>query len=318
MAPRDEQGPILTCKGLRKEYGDLVAVDDVSFQIQPGETYGLLGPNGAGKTTAISMIAGLLERDGGEVEVMGMAMDEHAVDAKRHIGYVPQDLAVYPDLSARENLRFFGSLYGMRGAELTDRIDHVLDTIQLTDRADDRTEEYSGGMKRRLNIGIGLLHQPTLLILDEPTVGVDPQSRNAILESVEQLGASGMAVLYTTHYMEEAERLCDRVGIIDEGQLRAEGTQRELARLVGEHDHVKLTATRSLAAGAEALGGLEGVVSAAVGDTGIDLVVDDVTHRLPDLLLAARDAGVNVGGVDVHTTNLETVFMKLTGRTLRE
>jgi ABC-2 type transport system ATP-binding protein len=216
-------------------FGALVAVDGVGFHIDAGETYGLLGPNGAGKTTAISMIAGLLERDDGEVVVAGEPISTHAVRAKRAIGYVPQDLAIYPDLSAREDLVFFARLYGMPTAEAKRRSDEVLKVIGLADRAKDQTKTYSGGMKRRLNIGIGLLHHSKLLILDE-TVGVDPQSRDSILESVEGLSGAGMAVLYTTHYMEEAERLCDRVGIIDHGRLIAEGTPRKLVSLVGERD----------------------------------------------------------------------------------
>jgi ABC-2 type transport system ATP-binding protein len=220
--------PVLVCRDLRKRYGERTAVDGVGFEIAAGETYGLLGPNGAGKTTSISMICGLLRRDGGEVVVAGRPVDIGATDAKAAIGYVPQDLAIYPDLTARENLRFFGRLQRLRGKELDRRVDEVLAVIDLADRAGDRTDGFSGGMKRRLNIGIGLLHHPRLLVLDEPTVGVDPQSRNAILSSVAELEKEGMAILYTTHYMEEAERLCDRIGIIDEGKIRAEGTRREL------------------------------------------------------------------------------------------
>ncbi len=315
-APPNE--PVLRCSGLRKAFDGLVAVDDVSFHIQPGETYGLLGPNGAGKTTAISMIAGLLEMDAGEVYIVGQPLRRSARELRRHIGYVPQDLAIYPDLSGRENLEFFGHLYLMRGAELDRRIAEVLDVIQLTDRADDRSDEYSGGMKRRLNIGIGLLHEPTLLILDEPTVGVDPQSRNAILESVERLGAEGLAVLYTTHYMEEAERLCDRVGIIDKGQIKAEGTQRELVQLVGGQDYIHLEATGPLLAGSEALSHLAGVAKTAVAEHAIDLVVQDAHDQLPKILETVGGSGVHVEGVDLDTTNLESVFLHLTGRALRE
>ena len=234
---------LLVCSDLRKTFGQRTAVDGVSFHIGRGETYGLLGPNGAGKTTSISMICGLLERDGGEVTVAGRAVDVSAVDAKAAIGFVPQDLAIYPDLSARENLRFFGKLQRMSGRTLDERVDAVLELTGLTERADDATDDYSGGMKRRLNIGIGLLHEPQLLILDEPTVGVDPQSRNAILESVDHLRAGGMSILYTTHYMEEAERLCDRIAIIDEGVILAEGTRRELVDLVGQLDRVNMSAT---------------------------------------------------------------------------
>jgi ABC-2 type transport system ATP-binding protein len=195
---------MLECRGLRRSFGDLVAVDGVGFHIDAGETYGLLGPNGAGKATTISMIAGLLERDGAVV-VAGEPMTTHAVRAKAAIGYVPQDLAIYPDLSARENLVFFARLYGMPTAEAKRRSREVLEVTGLADRAGDPTKKYSGGMKRRLNIGIGLLHRPKLLILDEPTVGVDPQSRNAILESVEGLSGEGMAVLYTTHYLNDED-----------------------------------------------------------------------------------------------------------------
>jgi ABC-2 type transport system ATP-binding protein len=201
---------VLECRGLRRRFGQLVAVDGVGFRIAVGETYGLLGPNGAGKTTTISMIAGLLERDGGTVTVAGEPMTTRSVRAKNAIGYVPQDLAIYPDLSGRENLMFFARLYGMSTAGDRRRSAEVLTLTGPVDRAGDQAKQYSGGMKRRLNIGIGLLHQPRLLILDEPTAGVDPQSRNAILESVGALAGAGMAVLYTTHHMEEAERLCDR------------------------------------------------------------------------------------------------------------
>ena len=249
--------PLLECRDLRKRYGERIAVDGISFTIAAGETYGLLGPNGAGKTTTISMICGLLRRDGGEVIVAGRPVDIGATEAKASIGYVPQDLAIYPDLTARENLRFFGRLQRLGGRELDRRVDEILAMTDLTDRAKDRVDSFSGGMKRRLNIGIGLLHQPALLVLDEPTVGVDPQSRNAILSSVADLGREGMAVLYTTHYMEEAERLCDRIGIIDEGRIRAEGTRRELVALVGQKDRVELVAGGHIGPATTALGALD-------------------------------------------------------------
>lgn len=309
---------VLTCHGLRKTFDDLVAVDDVGFTIAPAETYGLLGPNGAGKTTSISMICGLLERDGGEVAVDGHAVTTTSVDAKRGIGYVPQELAIYPDLTARENLRFFGRLYGLSGATLKRRVDAVLDVIGLGDRANDRSEEFSGGMKRRLNIGIGLLHEPRLLVLDEPTVGVDPQSRNAILESVEQLSTEGMAVLYTTHYMEEAERLCDRVGIIDEGRLQAEGTRRELVALVGQEDRIRLWATGSLEAAAAAARDVSGVHSASAADGSLELLVSEARAQLPAVLSAVAGTGIAVTAVEVVEPDLESVFLHLTGKALRD
>jgi ABC-2 type transport system ATP-binding protein len=313
-----ERRLVLEARGLRKAFKDLVAVKDVSFHIAEGETYGLLGPNGAGKTTTISMVCGLLERDGGEVQVDGRTIDTRSTDAKAAIGYVPQDIAIYPDLTARENLVFFGSLYGMTGKELASRVDEVLETIGLKERAKDRSVEFSGGMKRRLNIGIGLLHKPRLLMLDEPTVGVDPQSRNAILESVEQLSAEGMAVLYTTHYMEEAERLCDRVAIIDEGEIKAEGTRAELVRLVGERDKVRLGASGNLLAALAALQAVPGVESASVGEERLDLILEGADRALPALLQAAAGAGVSVHSVEVEEPNLEAVFLHLTGKALRD
>jgi len=310
--------PVLECHGLRRRFGDLVAVDGVSFQIAAGETYGLLGPNGAGKTTTISMIAGLLERDAGEVTVAGRPMTTRTVQAKRALGYVPQDLAIYPDLSGLENLLFFARLYGMSRAQAQARAREVLDVIGLADRAKDATKTYSGGMKRRLNVGLGLLNDPKLLILDEPTVGVDPQSRNAILESVARLSGAGMAVLYTTHYMEEAERLCDRVGIIDHGKLIAEGTRRELVSMVGELDSVALAATGDLAGAAQALASMVCVKKASVTDDGIDLVVGGARECLPGLLERAADSGAAVRSVTVTEPDLEAVFLHLTGRALRD
>jgi linearmycin/streptolysin S transport system ATP-binding protein len=310
--------PVLECRGLRRNFGKLVAVDGVGFHIDHSETYGLLGPNGAGKTTSISMIAGLLERDAGEVMVAGEPMTTHSVRAKGALGYVPQDLAIYPDLSGRENLMFFARLYGMSTAEARRRSDEVLDLTGLADRAGDQTKQYSGGMKRRLNIGIGLLHRPRLLILDEPTVGVDPQSRNAILESVEGLSGAGMAVLYTTHYMEEAERLCDRIGIIDHGKLIAEGTRAELVSMVGEGDQVRLSATGNLAGAAADLAARPWVRQAKALDGSIEAVVENARSELPAILTDVAAAGVTVKSVEVTEPDLEAVFLHLTGRALRD
>jgi ABC-2 type transport system ATP-binding protein len=309
---------VLECRNLHKRFGATAAVDGVSLQVSAGETYGLLGPNGAGKTTTISMICGLLEADAGEVLVAGQRLTTRSVEAKAAIGYVPQELAIYPDLTARENLRFFARLYGMAPDRSRARLEEVLDVIGLTDRADDQAKTYSGGMQRRLNIGIGLLHRPRLLILDEPTVGVDPQSRNAILESVEHLSSAGMAVLYTTHYMEEAERLCDRIGIVDLGEVKAEGTRAELVALVGEHDRVVIEASGGLERAATAIAALPGVAAASAADGSLALIVDDARTLLPELLRAAADAGAAVSGVDVDQPDLEAVFLHLTGKALRD
>ncbi|MDR9450515.1 MAG: ABC transporter ATP-binding protein [Acidimicrobiia bacterium] len=309
---------VLECRDLRKSFGDNAAVKGVGFHIAEGETYGLLGPNGAGKTTTISMVTGLLERDAGVVEVDGQSLTTSSVAAKRSIGLVPQDLAIYPDLTAKENLIFFGKLYEMSGSDLKNRVTEVLEIIGLSDRADDRTDEFSGGMKRRLNIGLGLLHKPRLLLLDEPTVGVDPQSRNAILESVENLSGAGMAVLYTTHYMEEAERLCDRVGIIDLGEIKAEGTRRELVQMVGQRDRIRLQATGACEAAVAALASMPMVHEAGVREGGIEMLVDDADRGLAEILGKVSGAGATVTSVDVDEPNLESVFLHLTGRALRD
>ena len=314
----DRSDPVLICRGLRKRYGDRLAVDGVGLEIARGETYGLLGPNGAGKTTTISMICGLLTRNDGEVVVDGQSVDTGTTAAKAAIGYVPQDLAIYPDLSARENLAFFGRLYGLGGRALATRVDEVLEVIGLTDRAKDRTDQFSGGMKRRLNIGIGLLHRPRLLVLDEPTVGVDPQSRNAILASVEALSAAGMGILYTTHYMEEAERLCARVGIIDEGRIVAEGTRHELVALVGGLDRITLGASGDLAAAAAIARDLPGVRESTPHEGGLDLIVVEARRLLPQLLVALSRDGIAIRSVEVVEPDLEAVFLHLTGKTLRD
>ena len=309
---------VLEAKGLEKSFGDLKAVNGASFHIAPGETYGLLGPNGAGKTTAISMIAGLLELDGGEVRIDGEVMTPRSVAPKAHIGLVPQDLAIYPDLTAAENMTFFGRLYGMPRDVLKSRVAQVLGVVGLSDRATDITKEFSGGMKRRLNIAIGLLHSPRLLILDEPTVGVDPQSRNAILEAVENLSSEGMAVLYTTHYMEEAERLCDRVGIIDQGKIMAEGTRRELVLLVGQKDRVSIGGNGPILEVVRVLARTEGVSEATSDENRIVLLVEDAGARLAAILSTATGAGLNVTGVEIEEPNLEAVFLHLTGKALRD
>jgi ABC-2 type transport system ATP-binding protein len=301
-----------------KRFGDLTAVGGVGFSIEEGETFGLLGPNGAGKTTSISIIAGLLEPDAGEIVVSGTTISPSSVAGKGAIGLVPQELAIYPDLTATENLTFFGRLYGMMRDELSKRVEEVLEVIGLTDRKDDLTKEFSGGMKRRLNIGIGLLHRPKLLILDEPTVGVDPQSRNSILESVESLSAEGMAVLYTTHYMEEAERLCDRVAIIDEGTIKAEGTRRELVSMVGKRDRITIAATGDLSQATRVAGAVQGVFEASQSDQGLEVLADEASSLLPELLSRIADGGAVITGVDVVEPNLEAVFLQVTGKALRD
>ena len=314
----DPNHHVLTASSLVKSFDEHKAVSDVSLHIAGGETFGLLGPNGAGKTTSISMICGLLEADSGEVTVAGESITTTSTRGREHIGLVPQDLAIYPDLTAEENLSFFGRLYGLGGVDLSTRVADVLDIVGLADRKDDYTKEYSGGMKRRLNIGIGLLHRPRLLVLDEPTVGVDPQSRNAILESVESLSSEGMAVLYTTHYMEEAERLCDRVAIIDEGTVRAEGTRRELVSLVGEKDRISIEGSGNLREAGSELASLPDVSNVSVQENGIEVLAGDAASLLPEMLARMSRIGASVTSVEVVEPNLEAVFLHLTGKALRD
>ena len=312
------RAPLLACAGLRKAFGQLTAVDGVSFSIAPGEAYGLLGPNGAGKTTTISMLCGLLVPDAGEVIVAGHSMAGDARRAKAAIGYVPQDVALFPDLTARENLAFFGRLYGLRGAALKERVESTLEVVGLSDRGSDRIATYSGGMKRRVNIAAGLLHEPRLVVLDEPTVGVDPQSRNAILESVAALSDEGTAILYTSHYMEEVERLCDRVGIVDSGRMVAEGTRRELVARLGQRDRVELVVDGDAAAVARACEGLPGVEEGTATDQAVTLLVSDGRGLLADIIATATTAGATVTSVEVIEPDLEAVFLHLTGKALRD
>ncbi|CAN5593444.1 linearmycin resistance ATP-binding protein LnrL [soil metagenome] len=320
MSPptRTDQAPVLVVEDIERRYGSFTAVDGVSFQIEHGETFGLLGPNGAGKTTTISMVTGLIPATSGTVTVAGHQMGPDRVEPKRHIGLVPQDLAIYPELSARENLLFFGRLQGMTGGTLKRRVGEVLELIGLSDRAKEATKKFSGGMKRRLNIGVGLLHAPTLLILDEPTVGVDPQSRNSILESVEALTGEGMAVLYTTHYMEEAERLCDRVAIIDTGKIQACGTQDELIKLTGGVDTVRLSGSGEVDRAAEAIEQLDHVQRVQNDRRQLTLTVHDAPTTVASIVTTATAAGMSLSDVEISRPDLESVFLHLTGKALRD
>ncbi len=309
----------LVVANLAKSFGAITAVQDLSFAIAPGETLGLLGPNGAGKTTTISMICGLLAPDQGTVTINGVPIRPGSTAGRALIGYVPQELAIYPDLSGHDNLAFFAALYGLRGAEARTRIAETLEVVGLSDRAKDRVDEYSGGMKRRLNIAAGLLHRPLLLVLDEPTVGIDPQSRNAILEAVAALGDQGMSVLYTTHYMEEAERLCQRVGVVDHGQLLACGTRRELVALVGQHDQLTFTVADDARRAAEVLSAEAGVLAVTEsGDRTVTCMAASSGRLMPALIGALAAADLTVTNLSVAEPSLDSVFLQLTGTALRD
>jgi ABC-2 type transport system ATP-binding protein len=311
---------IVQVLNLVKKYGNFTAVKGLSFDIQEGEVFSLLGPNGAGKTTTISVLSTLYTPTSGDALIDSHSVIREAMAVRKIIGVVPQDLALYDDLSARENLSFWGQMYGLGGKALRIRIGEVLEQIGLTDKANQRVKTYSGGMKRRVNIGIGLLHKPRLLFMDEPTVGIDPQSRRAILDSVKELNRQGMTILYTTHYMEEAHELSHRVGIIDHGELIALGTQQELTRQVGENDTLTLHIgeTENADALATAVRSLDGVLKADISDHTVTVIAAEAEEILAPVITKANEIGVKIRSVDMQEPNLEAVFLHLTGRALRD
>ena len=310
---------MLEVSGLRKSYGEVAAVAGVSFRAGKGETIGLLGPNGAGKTTTVSMIAGLVRPDAGEVRIAGRALRGDTDPAKRSMGLVPQDIGLYEEMSAGENLHLFGALYGMEGAQLKLAMDEALDLVGLKDRSREPVKGFSGGMKRRLNLAAAVLHGPDLLLLDEPTVGVDPQSRNAIFENLEALKKRGKTLLYTTHYMEEAERLCDRLVIIDHGKIIADDTLQALHRLVPARN--QLTVEFEDAANGlrrEDLAELPGVDSVEFQPGSVRIAVQDLASGSAEILRWLAQRGYRVQHLKSQRASLETVFLTLTGRSLRD
>ncbi len=311
---------ILEVQNLVKNYGDFRAVKGVTFNIQEGEIFSLLGPNGAGKTTTISMLSTLYTPTSGDAVIGGYSITKDPMAVRRVIGVVPQDLALYEDLTARENLIFWGQMYNLSGKALTTRVDEVLEQIGLTDKAKDRVKTYSGGMKRRVNIGVGLLHKPRLLFMDEPTVGIDPQSRRAILDTVKDLNKQGMTLLYTTHYMEEAQELSDRVGIIDHGELIAIGTQKELTQQVGQAETLILHIGENddSDALAASLKGIQGVQQAEGVEHEVSIVCSEAEDVLAAVVTKANERGIKIRSIDIREPNLEAVFLHLTGRALRD
>lgn len=305
-------------QGLSKSFDDLTAVEDLSLSAREGQIYGLLGPNGAGKSTTIGCLCGLVTPTRGRVRVLGHDVVRETREAKELLGVVPQELALYEDLNASANLAYWGAAYGLRGAELKARVAEVLERIELADRDKEAVRGFSGGMQRRLNFGCAIVHRPKVLLLDEPTVGVDPQSRRKLLELVRELAGEGTCVLYTTHYMEEAQELCDRLGIIDHGKLIAEGTLDELRGSLEQHDLLRLSGEFDPAATEAALAGFDGLEVVSADQYTLMLSLPGASRQLPALFGALAGAGMRVAETTLTQPSLESLFIKLTGRELRE
>lgn len=309
---------IVEVRALTKRFDELVAVNDVSFSIEQGEVFGLLGPNGAGKTTTISMVSCLIEPTSGTIVVDGHDSAREPGALKAALGVVPQEIALYPTLTAAENLRFWGSMYGLRGDALKSAVADALELAGLADRAKERVEKYSGGMKRRINIAAGILHKPRVLLMDEPTVGIDPQSRNHILETVKDLNSAGMTVLYTSHYMEEVEYLCDRIAIMDHGVIIAEGTLNELRDVVGGMDVVAVKVADVTQQVLDRVRAIEGVESVKGAEDALEVLTRSSGSIMGRLVSTLESEGAHVTSVSVTEPNLESVFLHLTGKSLRD
>jgi len=302
---------------LQKSYGELRAVDSISFEVPKGELFGFLGPNGAGKTTTLSMISGLLKPDGGRVSIDEIDVWQHPKAAKRILGLVPQDVALYEELTGRENLRFWGGLYDLTASELKANMEKWLDRVGLSDRANDAVAKYSGGIKRRLNLAVGMIHNPKLVLLDEPTVGIDPQARNNIMEIIREIAREGTTILFTTHHLEEAEDLCQRIAIMDHGKILQTGTVDELAKVVGDGDLFNIHGAFSPVSFKTALSDfsinflnvVENSATISLKQNGCNIAV---------IIQKLSEAGIAIDDLSMQKPSLESVFLKLTGRELRD
>ncbi len=303
---------------LVKRYNGKLAVDNLSLEIEQGEAYALLGPNGAGKSTTIKILLGLLKADSGDVRVAGLDQRKHAVEVKGMIGLVPQEVALYSNFTARENVEFFGSLYGLRGKELHERAGEALKFTGLSEHQKETPAKFSGGMKRRLNIACALVHRPRVMVMDEPTVGIDPQSRSHIMEAVQELNRQGATVIYTTHYMEEAEALCSRIGIIDHGKLIACGTKAELKNMVAAVEKLVVETAGINFTAVEGIKGLKHVQSVNLQGDRLEIALRNTQECLPDILYLLVRQGIRMKSIQVAEPDLESLFLTLTGRTLRD
>jgi ABC-2 type transport system ATP-binding protein len=307
---------MIIVSNLKKTFDTVDALKGISFNIPQGECYGLLGPNGAGKTTTISIMSTLIKPDGGEVNIAGYDLKKNPLDCKKNIGVVTQEIALYNELSAYDNLLFWGGIYKIPGKEKTERINETLDLLGLTDRKNDKVKTYSGGMKRRINIASALLHRPKVLFMDEPTVGIDPQSRNLIFEVVEKLNKEGTTIIYTTHYMEEAERLCNRIGIIDNGEIIAQGTLNELKTSGSMKESVVISYTNLTDERYNTIE-KEWNYLQRFEDT-IHFYSMNIQGDLSKIILMCNGFGLDIRHIDIQKINLETIFLSLTGKKLRD
>ena len=309
---------ILEVKNLIKRYGNTLAVDNISFGIKEGEIFGLLGPNGAGKTTAINTIIGIIKADKGEISIFGKDMKKHGSEIKRHIGIVPQDIAIYPDLTAYENVEFFGRLYDLKGSLLKNRVEEVLEFTGLLEKRKQQARKFSGGMKRRLNIACALVHSPRLIIMDEPTVGIDPLSRKHIIESVKKMRDEGSTIIYTSHYMEEVEALCTDIAIMDHGKIIARGSKEELKAFVAVEDKTVIALDGLNYTIVDRIKNMDNVIDCCVEGNVITIISRKGTNNLNNIIQSIIDSGSQIISLTSEKPDLETVFLTLTGRTLRD
>ncbi|MGL4452843.1 MAG: ABC transporter ATP-binding protein [Sarcina sp.] len=302
---------------LNKKFGDFVAVNNLSLKIKKGEIYGLLGPNGAGKSTTIGIICGLLKPTSGKVNILDVDVTKSMRGQNKKIGFVPQDISVYSDLTAYENLKFFGQLYGLRGRKLEERIEFALEFTGLSDVRKKLSKEFSGGMKRRLNIGCAILHEPEIVIMDEPTVGIDPQSRNSILEAVKKLNEEGVTIIYTTHYMEEVESICSEIAIIDHGNVIVSGSKEELKSIVSEHNILEISLNKE-DINLDSLSDIRGIAKFDYKENKVTIFSDKDVNNLNNIIDFFSTKDVKIENIGFKDINLETVFLSLTGRSLRD
>ncbi|MDM5154311.1 ABC transporter ATP-binding protein [Bacillus sp. DX1.1] len=308
----------LEIKNLTKKFGDFIAVDNISLAIKQGEIFGFLGSNGAGKSTTINMIAGLLRSNEGEINILGKSTKKHSRFAKMNIGIVPQDLAIYEELTAYENVKFFAGLYGLRGAELKARVEEALQFVGLSDKHKSYPKNFSGGMKRRLNIACAIAHRPKLIIMDEPTVGIDPQSRNYILQSVRKLNEMGSTIIYTSHYMEEVEEICTKIAIVDHGKVIAEGTKEQLKSIITDTKDIWIEVKSVENMDVTKLKEINGVKAVQIEENVIKVNSDTGVNNLNKIIQHFINHDIEIRSLEEQAPNLETVFLTLTGRNLRD